>query len=41
MTAVQEERTTEELKALAEQAGRDLEDASALEILQWAVDTFG
>ncbi|WP_246203673.1 phosphoadenylyl-sulfate reductase [Streptomyces tailanensis] len=30
-----------ELKALAEQAGRDLEDASALEILQWAVDTFG
>lgn len=41
MTAVQEERTTEDLKALAEQAGRDLEDASALEILQWAVDTFG
>ena len=30
-----------ELKALAEQAGRDLEDASALEILQWAADTFG
>lgn len=30
-----------ELKALAEQAGRELEDASALEILQWAVDTFG
>jgi phosphoadenosine phosphosulfate reductase len=29
------------LKALAEQAGRDLEDASALEILQWAADTFG
>ncbi|MFF4116015.1 phosphoadenylyl-sulfate reductase [Streptomyces sp. NPDC001714] len=41
MTTAQEERTTEELKALAEQAGRDLEDASALEILQWAVDTFG
>jgi phosphoadenosine phosphosulfate reductase len=41
MTAIQEERTTEDLKALAEQAGRDLEDASALEILQWAVDTFG
>ncbi|WP_416978297.1 phosphoadenylyl-sulfate reductase [Streptomyces sp. T028] len=41
MTTVQEGRTTEELKALAEQAGRDLEDASALEILQWAVDTFG
>ena len=41
MTAVQEERTTEELKALAERAGRELEDASALEILQWAADTFG
>ncbi|MFF1718498.1 phosphoadenylyl-sulfate reductase [Streptomyces sviceus] len=41
MTAVQEERSTDDLKALAEQAGRDLEDASALEILQWAVDTFG
>ncbi len=41
MTAVQEERGTEELKALAEQAGRDLEDASALEILKWAAETFG
>ena len=41
MTAVTEGRTTEDLKALAEQAGRDLEDASALEILQWAADTFG
>ncbi|GAA3084073.1 phosphoadenylyl-sulfate reductase [Streptomyces rectiviolaceus] len=43
MTTVQakEQRTNDELKALAEQAGRDLEDASALEILQWAVDTFG
>ncbi len=41
MTTVQQERTAEELKALAEQAGRDLEDATALEILQWAVDTFG
>ncbi|MDQ0789904.1 phosphoadenylyl-sulfate reductase [Streptomyces sp. B3I8] len=30
-----------ELKALAEQAGRDLEDASALEILRWAAKTFG
>lgn len=37
----QEQRTDDELKALAEQAGRDLEDASALEILRWAVDTFG
>ncbi|MFE7648033.1 phosphoadenylyl-sulfate reductase [Streptomyces phaeoluteigriseus] len=41
MTTAQETRTAEELKSLAEQAGRDLEDASALEILQWAVDTFG
>ncbi|MFF8192794.1 phosphoadenylyl-sulfate reductase [Streptomyces bobili] len=41
MTTAQETSTAEELKALAEQAGRDLEDASALEILQWAVDTFG
>ncbi|MFI9423926.1 phosphoadenylyl-sulfate reductase [Streptomyces achromogenes] len=41
MTTTQDERTAEELKALAEQAGRELEDASALEILQWAVDTFG
>ncbi|OIK06228.1 phosphoadenylyl-sulfate reductase [Streptomyces monashensis] len=41
MTTAQERRTNDELKALAEQAGRDLEDASALEILQWAVDTFG
>lgn len=43
MTTVQEheQRTDDELKALAEQAGRDLEDASALEILRWAVDTFG
>ncbi|AGS72549.1 phosphoadenylyl-sulfate reductase [Streptomyces collinus] len=41
MTTAQSERTDEELKALAEQAGRDLEDAPALEILRWAVDTFG
>jgi phosphoadenosine phosphosulfate reductase len=41
MTTAQDDRTAEELKALAERAGRELEDASALEILQWAVDTFG
>src|SRR5882757_6368752 len=41
MTTIQEERTDEDLRSLAEQAGRDLEDASALEILRWAVDTFG
>ena len=40
MTAVSE-RGTVELRELAEQAGRDLEDASALEILRWAADTFG
>ncbi|MFE7241525.1 phosphoadenylyl-sulfate reductase [Streptomyces sp. NPDC057580] len=31
----------EELRELAERAGRELEDASAPEILQWAADTFG
>ncbi|QFZ73655.1 phosphoadenylyl-sulfate reductase [Streptomyces fagopyri] len=41
MTAIQQDRTTRDLKSVAEQAGRDLEDASALEILRWAVDTFG
>ena len=41
MTTTQKARPTDDLKALAEQAGRDLEDASALEILQWAVKTFG
>ncbi|MFF2379014.1 phosphoadenylyl-sulfate reductase [Streptomyces sp. NPDC058108] len=41
MTTAQEERTDEDLKELAERAGRDLEDASALEILRWAADTFG
>src|SRR5215218_1504835 len=41
MTTVKEEPATADLKALAEQAGRDLEEASALEILQWAADTFG
>ncbi|MEV0744321.1 phosphoadenylyl-sulfate reductase [Streptomyces sp. NPDC050273] len=30
-----------ELRDLTERAGRELEDASALEILQWATDTFG
>jgi len=35
------ERSAEELEALATAAGRELEDASAQEILRWAVDTFG
>ena len=30
-----------ELQQIAEQAGRDLESASAQEVLRWAVDTFG
>ncbi|MFD7504844.1 phosphoadenylyl-sulfate reductase [Streptomyces sp. NPDC059850] len=30
-----------DLEALATQAGRDLEDAPALDILRWAADTFG
>ncbi|MDO0925130.1 phosphoadenylyl-sulfate reductase [Streptomyces sp. TG1A-8] len=41
MTTAQDERAEDGLRALAERAGRDLEDASALEILQWAADTFG
>ncbi|MET9513699.1 phosphoadenylyl-sulfate reductase [Streptomyces sp. NPDC002994] len=36
MTTVQED-----LKSLAEKAGRDLEEASALDILKWAAGTFG
>ncbi|MFD4989301.1 phosphoadenylyl-sulfate reductase [Streptomyces sp. NPDC058374] len=31
----------EELRALAERAGAELEEASALEIVRWAADTFG
>jgi len=30
-----------ELQQIAEQAGRDLEDATPQEVLRWAVDTFG
>ncbi|MEU2991459.1 phosphoadenylyl-sulfate reductase [Streptomyces griseoincarnatus] len=41
MTAVSDERGTVELRELAEQAGRDLEGASAPDILRWAADTFG
>jgi phosphoadenosine phosphosulfate reductase len=33
--------TTDELQRLAEQAGRDLEDAPALDVLRWAAGTFG
>ncbi|MGW7291539.1 phosphoadenylyl-sulfate reductase [Streptomyces xiamenensis] len=34
-------RTAAELRALAERAGRELEEAPALEILRWATGTFG
>ncbi|MDT0305737.1 phosphoadenylyl-sulfate reductase [Streptomyces sp. DSM 44917] len=34
-------RAEDELRALAERAGRELEDADAQEILRWAADTFG
>jgi len=35
------DRESDELRRLAERAGRELEDASASEILTWAADTFG
>ena len=34
-------RETADLQALAERAGRDLETASAQQVLRWAADTFG
>jgi phosphoadenosine phosphosulfate reductase len=34
-------RTPQELRELAERAGRELEEAPALEVLRWAADTFG
>jgi phosphoadenosine phosphosulfate reductase len=34
-------RSERELQQLAERAGRDLEDADALEVLRWAVAAFG
>ncbi|WP_407562051.1 phosphoadenylyl-sulfate reductase [Streptomyces sp. 184] len=39
MTVIEDAETDTE--ALAERAGRELEDAPALEILRWAADTFG
>ena len=35
------QQNTLNLQELAERAGRELEDAPALEILRWAADTFG
>ncbi|MDI3390119.1 phosphoadenylyl-sulfate reductase [Streptomyces sp. B-S-A8] len=40
-TAQAQRRTADELKELAERAGRELEEASPLEILGWAARTFG
>lgn len=40
MTTAQR-HTADELRTLAEQAGRDLEDAPAPEILRWATGIFG
>lgn len=40
-TLLSGELTDSELQELAERAGRELEDASATEILKWATDTFG
>ncbi|NGO68826.1 phosphoadenylyl-sulfate reductase [Streptomyces boncukensis] len=34
-------RSPEELERLADAAGRELEDAPALDVLRWAADTFG
>ncbi|MGK5631825.1 phosphoadenylyl-sulfate reductase [Streptomyces sp. URMC 123] len=41
MTPAAPHRTDDDLRLLAERAGRDLEEAPAPEILRWAVDTFG
>ncbi|MBO8200128.1 phosphoadenylyl-sulfate reductase [Streptomyces smyrnaeus] len=35
------QRSADQLRSLAEQAGRDFEEADALEVLRWAADTFG
>jgi phosphoadenosine phosphosulfate reductase len=41
MTTAAQQHSAAQLRRLAEDAGRDLEDAPALEILRWAADTFG
>lgn len=41
MTVAPEEAPAAELRRLAERAGRELEDAPALDILRWTADTFG
>lgn len=41
MTTAAQQHSAAQLRRLAEEAGRDLEDAPALEILRWAAGTFG
>ena len=41
MTETHIPQSEAELQALAERAGRELEDADALDILRWTADTFG
>ncbi|WP_181766034.1 phosphoadenylyl-sulfate reductase [Streptomyces albidus (ex Kaewkla and Franco 2022)] len=41
MTTAQEQHSAARLRQLAQDAGRELEDAPALEILRWAAETFG
>ncbi|MEV0847395.1 phosphoadenylyl-sulfate reductase [Streptomyces sp. NPDC049954] len=41
ITPISQDAQPSELAALAERAGRELEEAPALEILQWAAGTFG
>ncbi|GHG46379.1 phosphoadenylyl-sulfate reductase [Streptomyces griseocarneus] len=41
MNGLDETGAPDRLRRLAERAGRELEDAPALEILRWAADTFG
>jgi phosphoadenosine phosphosulfate reductase len=41
MTTAAQRHSAARLRQLAEEAGRELEDAPALEVLRWAADTFG
>jgi phosphoadenosine phosphosulfate reductase len=41
MTTAAQRHPAAQLRRLAEEAGRDLEDAPALEVLRWAAGTFG
>lgn len=41
MTTAAQQHSAAHLQRLAEEAGRELEDAPALEVLRWAAETFG